>query len=675
MAKNKKIETPKTVSKKIEEDKVEISNQKFTKETHPKTPVSQIITYLFLALSFVTTITFFLYTVATSSNIVEQISVIIRVSILTLFSISFIFVCLFSVSKKGQVFVIIASLLLTAFSGIQLLEETNILKFPTQSYVENFTNRSLTEVIAWSEANHITVEQIYETSETVPEYYIISQSVEAGTLLNAIDKIQITVSNGPDKEKEVIFPNMIGKSVDDVITFVETNYFTNVTIDFIVSEEEKDLIIDQDKSGQLPRNEEIHITASIGADELGPIEMESLIDRTTFYATTWLKRNGIKYEITYDYSDSIAKGNVISQSIEPSNTVNPNNDTVTLTISKGSKIDVPNLMNMTMEEITAWVVKNRLKIEFTDKYDDSTTLGKPISVSHKEGDTLEEGATIKVTISKGQLKMEEFSSVEEYRSWAEKYGITIKEEIEFSDSVASGGIIKTSHAIGTTIRNGDVVIITVSQGKELTVPNLIGKTKSQIQSACNDASIKCNFIYGSYSETVAKDIATKQSRASGSKIASGTTVTITLSRGIIEKVTVPSFIGQNRSNIQTTCNNLGITCNFVTESTFSSTPAGNATRQSNSGKINKGSTITVYLSKGPAQSFTITIQATWFGNTYNETVATLKSKLESACPGVTFQFKAKDVNEGSGMISSDSAIKVGKHTFVQGQTYTITVNR
>ena len=91
--------------------------------------------------------------------------------------------------------------------------------------------------------------------------------------------------------------------------------------------------------------------------------------------------------------------------------------------------------------------------------------------------------------------------------------------------------------------------------------------------------------------------------------------------------------------------------------------------------MNKGSSITVYLSRGEAKSYTVNIQATWFGNTYQETVNTLKSKLEKACPGVTFKFQAKDVNEGAGLISSDSSVKAGNNTFVQGKIYTITVNR
>ena len=47
-----------------------------------------------------------------------------------------------------------------------------------------------------------------------------------------------------------------------------------------------------------------------------------------------------------------------------------NEDTLKLTISKGPKIKVPDLKKMTMTEITEWIIKNKLKVEFIDQYDE-----------------------------------------------------------------------------------------------------------------------------------------------------------------------------------------------------------------------------------------------------------------------------------------------------------------
>ncbi len=635
----------------------------------------KLCSYILLSLTFIITVILGILSIVHSSEDIHQLSIVVQSVLLMFFSFFFVLMGIYMDSKKGQNIVIVTAFLFSCFSGFQLLEQSGVIKLPIQDAVQNFTNRSLTEVMAWSSEHNVTVEQTYENSDSVEPYYIIRQDVQAGTLLKDVQVLTVTVSNGPDTTKQVIFPNMIGKDVDEVISFVESNYFTNVIIDFVKSDTPRDIVMEQDKSGQLARDEEIHITVSLGNEDLVPVSMENLVDRSFFIASTWLKRNGIAYEVVYEYSETIQKGYVMKQSIEAGNMVDPNQDTITLTISKGSKITAPNLLDMSAEEITAWVIEHNLKITFQDRYDDTIPLGKPIEVSCKEGDTLEEGMTITVTLSKGPLKMEDFKTVSDYRAWAEKYEIPFKEEAEFSDSIPVGGIIRMSHQVGETIKNGDTITITVSEGKQLEVPNLVGKTKSDAQKACSTAGVKCSFIYGGYTESTNKDVVIKQSRSSGSKITESSTVTVTLSSGIIEKVDVPNFKGQTKASVESQCNSLGITCTFNTESNFSTTPAGTVTGQSASGRMNKGSKITVTLSRGEAISYTVNIQATWFGTTYQETVNTLKSKLESACPGVTFIFKAKDVNEGAGMISSDSQIKAGNNTFKEGQTYTITVNR
>lgn len=668
MAKKKKLSAKEEeIVQKIEENE---------KKKTGKLSILQVVTNVFLSITFISAITYLIFVIANSNHVIDQMAEIIIALLFVLFTISFLFVCLSIRSKKEQIQILVSSILLTIFFLFLLLYKADIFQLPTQPYVENFTGKSVTEVIQWGEEHHIAIEQTYEASDSIQEYHIISQNVEAGTLVKDVEALMVTVSNGPDSKKEVIFPNMIGKNVDEVIAFVEDNYFSNVTIDFIVSSEEKDIVISQDQSGQIPRDTEIHIVVSLGEEEEGStVSMIDLIDKSTFYAITWAKRNRISYTLEYEYSDTITQGHVIRHNPSSATMIDPSQQSIIFTISKGPKIQVPDLMNMNMESITAWIIENHLKIEFSDQYDDHIAIGKPISVSHKQGEILESGETVKVVISKGQLKMEKFSTPLEYRTWAEKYGIAYQETLDFSDTVPSGGIISISHQEGQLIQNNDTIILTVSNGKQITVPNFVGKSKSEIQKTCQNNDLKCSFVYGGYSESVGKDVATKQSKNSGSKVSSSTTITITLSRGLIEKVTVPSFKGQTQASIAGQCSSLGITCKFETESSYSNTQAGVATRQSASGRMNKGSSITVYLSRGLAKSYSIVIQENWFGNTYNETVNTLKSKLESACPGVIFQFQAKDVNEGPGNIHPSSPVKAGKNTFVQGQTYTIIVNR
>ena len=493
MSKKKKV--VEDVAKKIEKEELKKESKK-PPVTKPTTSKGQIVTYVVLAITLLTSIFYLVDVILMQRESVTYFSNVLLAAFITLFTILFTIICVKAGRRKGKVAIVLASILLLGFCSIQILDTHNLIALPEQSHVLDFTGKSLVEVLEWGEKNNISIEQNYEYSDNVEEYYIMYQSEPAGTLSKDISNLMVTVSNGPDTTKEVMFPSMIGKTVDDVVTFVEENFFTNVTIDFKEAPEARDIIIEQDKSGALARNDEIHIVASLGdPSEIGETDMIDLSNKSLFYALTWCKRNLIQYELVYEYSDQISKNYVIRSNTEAGTLVSPN-DTIQLVISKGPKIVVPNLMDKTSSEITEWIMENKLKITFQDAYDDTVEVGKPISISVKEGDEIEQGTMITVVISKGPLKLEKYQTLEELRNWATKYEITLNESYEFSDSVAAGEIIRISKNIGDTIQNGEGIDVVISEGKELTIPYLIGKSKSEAKQICAENGITCSFVYG-----------------------------------------------------------------------------------------------------------------------------------------------------------------------------------
>ena len=680
----KKIVTDE-IAKKVEKEnpvKMDEKKPKIKKENSPKTSVGQVVTYIVLAITLLTSIFYLVDVILMTDTSITYFSNILLASFITLFTILFTVICVKAGRKKGKVTIVLASVLLLGFCSVQILETHNLIALPEQSHVVDFTGKSLVEVLKWGEENNISIEQDYEYSDNVEEYYIMYQSEPAGTLSKDISNLTVTVSNGPDTTKEVLFPSMIGKSVDEVITFVEENFFTNVTIDFEEAQESRDTIIEQDKSGALARNEEIHIIASLGdPSEIGETDMIDLTNKSLFYALTWCKRNLLKYELSYEYSNEVNKNYVIRSETEVGSLVSPN-DTIKLVISRGPKIVVPNLMDKTSSEITEWIMENKLKITFQDAYDANVEVGKPISISVSEGDEIEQGTMITVVISKGPLKLEKYANLEELRSWAMKYEVNLNESYEFSDTVANGEIISISKNVGDTIQNGEEISIVISEGKQLTIPNLIGKSRSEAKKICDQEGITCSFVYGSYSETVQRDYVTGQSKRSGSTVSSSAVLTLTLSRGIIQKVNVPSLVGMTRSAAQSKCNELGITCNFTYESNYSSTAKDTVTRQSSSGSMNQGSTITVYLSIGPEPAKAtcqLYIPQNWISNSFSGTRSSILDGLNNSgrlnnCPNTKLVFEQVPSENMKGVITPDSPIKANTtYTVTDGQTYTIKV--
>ena len=100
---------------------------------------------------------------------------------------------------------------------------------------------------------------------------------------------------------------------------------------------------------------------------------------------------------------------------------------------------------MTIVEVTEWAIKNRLKINFTEAYDDSVKVNGIIDANYQKGDIIEQGSVVKVTLSLGTLKMPKFKSLNDFYTWANSHQIRYEEKHEFSDKVKAGEVISYSH--------------------------------------------------------------------------------------------------------------------------------------------------------------------------------------------------------------------------------------
>ena len=152
-----------------------------------------------------------------------------------------------------------------------------------------------------------------------------------------------------------------------------------------------------------------------------------------FDAELWLKRNGIKYEIKYEFSDK-SKNEVLSQSTNKDEEINIKDTNITITVSAGVAIKIPDFKTMTVDEATSWIINNKLKVEFNEIYDENIETGKIIEQSIKENELVKENTLINLTISKGQIIMGEFKSISDFRDWANKYNVKYNETYDYSNN-------------------------------------------------------------------------------------------------------------------------------------------------------------------------------------------------------------------------------------------------
>lgn len=524
--KNSKNTTiPEEKKNKQEEDFVRKIENKDTKDKKKKNTIINIL----VILTIISCLGYFGGTILNGVNLKD----IVLALLLLLFTVFFVSVSVTNPSKKkgSNILALIVLIIYQAFGCLVMF---NIIKMPTIKVMENLVDKSLSSAVKWTTDNKIDLEQIYEYSDVVSEYHVIYQNVKPGTKLKNVKKLILTISEGPNPSKEIIIPSMIGWESETVLKYIEDNHLTNIKVEFVKSTSKANTLIEQSKSGNVRRNEEIKFVFSYGEErDFSEIKLSNLTNKSKYEAMFYLAKNGIKYEFVYDFSDSIKKDNVISQNIEPGTMISLTGEnvvTVKVTISKGPKIIVPDLKAMSVEEVTSWIIKNKLKVEFKDAYDENIAENKIISASHNKGDAVSEGTVITITISNGKLRMPSLKSLSEFREWATKYNINYDEQHEFSDSVAIGDVIRYSYKKGDTIKNNDTIIVTISDGKKISVPSVIGLTKSAAEAKLKSAGLNYNFVYR-YNSNVEKGKVSNQSISAGSTVSAGTTVTITISNG------------------------------------------------------------------------------------------------------------------------------------------------
>ena len=456
----------------------------------------------------------------------SSISAIINSLFITIFTILFVVVSI-TYKRNNKNMILFACLALIGYFVLGLSSQVFTQK---TSLVPNFSGKSITEVMKWAKENKIVMNQEYEYSDMVDEYHVISQSLEAGKKVEKNQELTISISEGPNPSKEIMVPNMITWDTERVIQFVKENYLSNVIVEFVQSDKAKDTVIEQSASGSFKRDDELKLTFSYGEElESEEIALINFKDKSRFEVEFYMKQHQLKYSFIEEFNQDTKRGYAFAQSVAAGETVRVNETEIQVTISKGPEIKVPDFSNYSMEEASEWAIQNKVKINFSNQYDDTIVENHVISSNYVEGEVIEQGTIVKLAVSRGSLKMPKFDSLNDFYLWANKYGVPYEEVQEFNDTVAAGEVISYSYKAGDVIKNKDSIIVKVSSGVRTVVPNVVGLTKSEAISKLEKAGLKYSFTYTNSS--IAKDKVVKQSFRSGSEVSSGTTITVTLSNG------------------------------------------------------------------------------------------------------------------------------------------------
>lgn len=203
-------------------------------------------------------------------------------------------------------------------------------------------------------------------------------------------------------------------------------------------EYEKGQVMSQDvgEGEKVDVNTTIQVVISTGA---GEITVPSVVGYDSEAAINMLKDQDFNPNRSYEYSDSVASGKVISQTPEGGSSAKKG-DTVTIVVSQGKEaVAVPDVLNRSQEEATNMLTQAGLTVTSTStEHSDTVPAGNVINQSIASGKYVDRGTGITLVISAGSNKT--------------YYWMKATVSAPESDEVVSGDIVLTG-SDGTQIQS------------------------------------------------------------------------------------------------------------------------------------------------------------------------------------------------------------------------------
>ncbi len=347
----------------------------------------------------------------------------------------------------------------------------------------------------------------------------------------------------------------------------------------------------------------------------GGIKVIELAGRTLTEAQLWASQNELNLQTEEVYSDEVEAGTVISQETAVGVSVKKG-DFVYITVSLGpdlsKTLELPDLMNMTKDEVDAWAAKNFMtKVRVTAEFNATVPSGKVIRYEINDntvvGDVVRRDTPIYVIVSKGidttvaQIELPDFKTmtVSECYVFANDNGLVLTVEEKYDDYVPEGSIISQSVKAKEKVPAGTEIKLVASKGKMIEIPDFSDYTKEMASSVATGLGIPVTIVEKYSGSSAGRFIS--QSISAGTVYEKGDYLELYYSLG--NTIVIPSFVGQTRDAIESwklDLNEKGASIKVSVTETNSSSPAGTIIYQDPANTSSKGVKVTIGItvSKG-----------------------------------------------------------------------------
>ena len=349
-------------------------------------------------------------------------------------------------------------------------------KFAPHITMPNFVGKNISEVSTWAKQNKMDSSAI-ATSEPVysmdyDKGVVVEQSVAEGKKVKKDTPITFTVSNGPDPDEKIDFPTDItSMTSSEIQAWISENKLSKAKVVSQYSDtvESGNVISYEVKNGSqedFTRSTTLNVTCSKGPAPAGQITVENLVGKTITEVESWCNTKKVVLNKTEAFSDQVDKDKIISMDKKSGDTMKEG-ETLTVVVSKGKGVKIPNLVGYTEEQYNAWKADSSNSVTVVTKsVYNAAPKGSIIAQSLAAGSIVESGEVLELTVSEylpiletdsrlwlGQDYLKLKAQVDEWNSkgasiQAGQYG-TVKEKCS-DEYTTPGAIIDYSCSGGTS---------------------------------------------------------------------------------------------------------------------------------------------------------------------------------------------------------------------------------
>jgi serine/threonine-protein kinase len=219
--------------------------------------------------------------------------------------------------------------------------------------------------------------------------------------------------------------------------------------------------------------------------------------------------------------------------------------------TKGNgQVAVPNVVGMTVIAATSEITGHGLVVGKTVSVVSTATAGTATSTNPAPGTELKPKSTVTLDVSKGPVTTVTVPSVTglslataQNTLSAQKLNFSTTNAVTSTSAAQVGTVVAQTPAAGSTVNTGTSVILSVvTSTTTFPVPDVTSQTALAAAATLGQDGLKVGNQTSTCSSTVAKGLVSSTSPATGTQVASGTTINLVVSSGACP-VNVPNVIG------------------------------------------------------------------------------------------------------------------------------------